>query len=241
VIGQRPGEVAKMRKDLLQLDAKPPIWRKLPEEVKQLGTDTQEDDDRHRVVLTPAAVQIIKDALNEPLPLFNTAPGGQFARANRNVPWNRGAPYQTGPYVHHCEFCGRQFSSRWRTRARFCNEDCSNTAWDRKAKRNPKALAVNTSPYVFPGLQGKGLYLHHTWVKLLKMAGIKNCHIHDLRHTFASYAVSNGIDLFVVSKLLGHKSIQSTQRYAHLLIDAKAKAVEQVAEIIDFDKIRKRV
>jgi integrase len=43
---------------------------------------------------------------------------------------------------------------------------------------------------------------------------------HDLRHTFASYWVMNSGDLFKLQKILGHKSIQMTQRYAHLAPDA---------------------
>ncbi len=43
---------------------------------------------------------------------------------------------------------------------------------------------------------------------------------HDLRHTFASHWVANGGDLFKLQKVLGHKSVQMTLRYAHLQPDA---------------------
>jgi len=39
---------------------------------------------------------------------------------------------------------------------------------------------------------------------------------HSLRHTFCSHLVINGVDLYKVSKLVGHSNITTTQRYAHL-------------------------
>ena len=56
-------------------------------------------------------------------------------------------------------------------------------------------------------------------------AGIEDFHIHDLRHTFASWSIMNGIPLFEVSKLLRHASIQMTERYAHLAPDHLQNAI----------------
>ena len=58
-----------------------------------------------------------------------------------------------------------------------------------------------------------------------KRAGIDNFHINDLRHTFASWLVMEGVPLFEVSKLLRHASIQMTERYAHLAPDHLHDAV----------------
>ena len=56
------------------------------------------------------------------------------------------------------------------------------------------------------------------------MAGIEDVRIHDLRHTYASLAVSQNLSLPIVGKLLGHKSIKSTERYAHLYDDVMRDA-----------------
>jgi integrase len=73
--------------------------------------------------------------------------------------------------------------------------------------------------YVFPGkIPGKPLYdLKSQWRKICKLTKLDEVRIHDLRHTFASIAIQEGgLDLYYVSKLLGHKDIHTTTRYAHL-------------------------
>lgn len=50
----------------------------------------------------------------------------------------------------------------------------------------------------------------------VKRADLGHVRIHDLRHTFASFLVKNGVPLYHVSTLLGHSDIRITQRYAHL-------------------------
>lgn len=52
------------------------------------------------------------------------------------------------------------------------------------------------------------------WSRLCKDAGLKDVTVHDLRHTFASWAVQKGIDISVVQPLLGHTQISTTKRYA---------------------------
>ena len=59
-------------------------------------------------------------------------------------------------------------------------------------------------------------------------AGLKDLHIHDLRHVFASKMVMNGTSLYITRELLGHRTTQMTKRYSHLVPDTLKKAVDEV-------------
>ncbi|MBF0490431.1 MAG: site-specific integrase [Candidatus Omnitrophica bacterium] len=59
-------------------------------------------------------------------------------------------------------------------------------------------------------------------------AKIQDFRFHDLRHTFASSLVKNGVDLYVVQKLLGHATPKMTQRYAHLKVDQLKEAIKKI-------------
>ena len=53
---------------------------------------------------------------------------------------------------------------------------------------------------------------------------------HTLRHTFASWLAQQGTPLLTIKELMGHKSIEMTMRYAHLIPDQKIDAVKQLAD-----------
>lgn len=67
------------------------------------------------------------------------------------------------------------------------------------------------------------------WSQLIAAAGIQNLRIHDLRHNYASLAISAGLTLPQIGGLLGHASPQTTQRYAHLIDESAAAAAALVA------------
>lgn len=70
------------------------------------------------------------------------------------------------------------------------------------------------------------------WTKLKEAAGIRNLWLHDLRHTFASYLLSSGQTLGVVGELLGHASVATTRRYAHLIDTERRRAVDQAGALL---------
>lgn len=83
--------------------------------------------------------------------------------------------------------------------------------------RNPGAHLTDLQPF---------------WQRLRGRAGLKNARIHDLRHTFASVAVSHGQSLPMIGKLLGHTQVQTTARYAHLANQPVLQAANDVSDLI---------
>ena len=56
---------------------------------------------------------------------------------------------------------------------------------------------------------------------------------HDLRHTFATMALQNGVDVKTVSTMLGHYSAGFTlDTYAHVTTDAQLKAAQTMGNIL---------
>jgi len=72
--------------------------------------------------------------------------------------------------------------------------------------------------------------LQKEWQKAVKKAGLKDCPIHVLRHTYASHLVMKGANLFTVSQFLGHSNTKMTARYSHL--SPKFQRIE--ANLINF-------
>jgi Phage integrase family len=65
-----------------------------------------------------------------------------------------------------------------------------------------------------------------------RAAGLDDVRIHDLRHSFASIAVSGGDSLYLVGKVLGHRQSRTTERYAHLKDDPLRAVANRTSERI---------
>lgn len=70
--------------------------------------------------------------------------------------------------------------------------------------------------------------LHSAWKRLCARAELKDLRFHDLRHDFATKLLRNSRNLKLVSKALNHARLETTTRYAHVLDQDVADAVEQM-------------
>jgi integrase len=73
------------------------------------------------------------------------------------------------------------------------------------------------SRWVFPRRDGQQpVYIDYAWRKACAHRGLKDLHLHDLRHTAASYMAMSGASLREIAEVLGHKSLRQTMKYTHL-------------------------
>ena len=97
------------------------------------------------------------------------------------------------------------------------------------------ALPRSTAnPWVLPGRK-PGTHLSDidgAWDAIRNRAGLVDVRMHDLRHSFASRALALGQSLPMIGKLLGHRQIETTGRYAHLARESMHEAATRVSESI---------
>ena len=67
------------------------------------------------------------------------------------------------------------------------------------------------------------------WHRIRDEAGLSDVRLHDLRHTWASVAAMNGVDMVTIAKLLGHALVETTERYAHLSDQSVSEAADRVS------------
>ena len=70
--------------------------------------------------------------------------------------------------------------------------------------------------------------------KILKEAGIEPIRFHDLRHTFATLALQNGVDIKTLSQMLGHFSSGFTlDTYTHVTDRMQEQAAEKIGNFME--------
>lgn len=112
------------------------------------------------------------------------------------------------------------------------------------SKTGPKVIWLNTqaqdalarierredSELVFPNQTGKRpVNFEMWWYSFRRRCALPDVRIHDLRHSFASTAIMDNVPLSTIGKLLGHKLVETTAKYAHLSDDVIGEAAERVS------------
>ena len=96
---------------------------------------------------------------------------------------------------------------------------------------------IEGNPWVIAG-QKPGDHLKNldqVWARLRARAGLKDVRIHDCRHSYASRALAIGEGLPMIGKLLGHRKVTTTARYAHLARDTEKASAVRVGGSIGAD------
>mgnify|MGYP001391044592 CR=1 FL=1 len=103
----------------------------------------------------------------------------------------------------------------------------------------PAELHTDSRMYVFGNLKTGRPYqnLYRSWNKARCDAGLHDFRLHDLRHSFASILVNNGVSIYEVQNLLGHASINTTKRYAHLAPETLRKSAQVAADVYSLAKL----
>ena len=108
------------------------------------------------------------------------------------------------------------------------------TVWLSSAARTVLDDLPRNGVWVFPGRSGtapaKGL--NKFWLKLRNDAGLRDVRLHDLRHSYASFALQSGETVPTIGRLLGHSKPETTLKYIHLADQAVRDAVDAVAPIL---------
>ena len=93
------------------------------------------------------------------------------------------------------------------------------------------------NPWMFPSSRTGEMYHPDSVVNLhkriLKDAGLEHIRFHDLRYTFATLALQNGVDVKTVSSMLGHYDAGFTLRtYTHVTRQMQQKAAEKIGNFM---------
>lgn len=123
------------------------------------------------------------------------------------------------------------------------NADRLRVVFVQKKTREVTYVELAESAVVLLGERGEDEELifaipHRTWVNTqlrawAKEAGIKkHLTFHCARHTFATMLLTQGADLFTVSKLLGHSDVSTTQIYAKVVDKKRQEAVDMMPKLL---------
>jgi integrase len=107
---------------------------------------------------------------------------------------------------------------------------------ERRIALSPAAMTIlaartpeHADGLVFPAARGEGATtgLQKTWEQVRVEAKLPGVRLHDLRHSYASFALADGASLALIAKALGHSTSRTAERYAHLRDDAVQALADQ--------------
>ena len=111
------------------------------------------------------------------------------------------------------------------------------TVWLSSRARGVLDRLPRREPWVLPGARGDGPItaesLYRFWLSVRAAAGLPGVRLHDLRHSYASFALRRGETLPTIARLLGHQNPGTTLRYAHLADGMLRDAVEAAGAALD--------
>ena len=130
--------------------------------------------------------------------------------------------------------CVRSLRCRGRCRRAFRQVSIPRDAVDLLIQEHSKHP---DNQYMFPSPVTGEMYHPDSVVKLhekmLKDAGLEHIRFHDLRHTFATLALQNGVDVKTVSSMLGHYDAGFTLRtYTHATRQQQNRAAETIGNFM---------
>ena len=106
---------------------------------------------------------------------------------------------------------------------------------------NDNALSVfsslpwgNPMEKLFPGITGAQVSV--TFKRACRQAKIEDFRLHDLRHTTGSWLALSGKDIYTIAKILGHKDLRMSARYAHLSAQYLSNAVKGLDKFFEDKK-----
>lgn len=98
-------------------------------------------------------------------------------------------------------------------------------------REHAKVRQLSTKQLVFPSTTDPNVprVVNKSFRKAVERAGIQDFHIHDCRHTAASYLAQTGSSLLEIGQILGHKTIAMVKRYSHLTDSVTTVAINRMA------------
>ena len=108
------------------------------------------------------------------------------------------------------------------------------TVWLCAAARDVLDGLSRSTRWIFPveGRRVPWMWLERFWVQVKREAGLQDVRLHDMRHSYASIALTSGEAILTVGRLLGHEKASTTLKYAHLSDTTIREAVEALAPVL---------